>query len=275
MQRIGRGFVFVSAVLWIVAGSVVFFSPRTGDPPRVAGVETGPPRVAHVINPPAQARMQAAAVNVFMDQKSRSNTDIVPEAWYVRAFGGFGVMFRNLIPGNSKSTNSSLAQISESTRVLPPACTISIIPNSVPHGGSATITWTSRNADHIVFQGIGEVARSGSISIDEITSTRAFALAVAGTEGSSSCYTVVNVEPLIVEEPTCVISVHPGAIKRGESVNIAWGSENASSATLTGQGTVATIGGVVLTPAETTTYTLSVASEHGDTAFCDAEVVVN
>jgi hypothetical protein len=168
----------------------------------------------------------------------------------------------------------SRIQYTATAKQLPPACTISIIPNSVPYGGSATVTWTSRNADHVVFQGLGEVARSGSFPVKDITSTRALALAVVGSQGSSSCYTVVNVEPVVVYTPTCVISAHPSVIKAGESASLSWGSEHADSASLSDGGSVDAVGGTTVNPLHTTTYTLTVHSLVGDTASCETAVTV-
>lgn len=302
MQRFGKGLMFVSAFLWIVAGAVVFSSNTSGDPPRFAHNVGAPAQVAgaeaaltYGSNFTASTVVQA--VNSVISDRSASvpwegpyyveyhgDAPVVQQEviidekkpWYVQVFGGLGTMVHNLIPGNTSSAYSvSAPQASRAAKPMPPACTISIIPNSVPYGGSATVTWTSRNADHIVFQGVGEVAPSGSLPVTKITSTRALALAVVGVGGlSSSCYTVVNVEPVIVEQPSCVISALPATIHEGEVIKLSWGSQNAAQALLEGQGIVSTMGGMELTPSKTTTYVLNVDSEFGDTFTCETTVTV-
>jgi hypothetical protein len=222
-----------SALLWVVAGAAIFSSPKSGDPPKVAHI-LGMQQVASVGNAlenavaydtsgPVPMQVDDTVINSTVSDGSDTSAGIDPwegpyyvnnaaadihsaevavapeKPWYVQYFGGFGVMFQNLFdPGSAFSDGGAISQLDAPSRQLPPACTISIIPNSVPYGGSATVTWTTRNADHVIFQGIGEVSRSGSIPVSQLTSTRALALAVVGAEGlSSSCYTVVNVEPLV------------------------------------------------------------------------------
>jgi hypothetical protein len=225
MQRFGKGFMLVSAVLWVVAGAIVFSSPKSGNPPRVAHIigmqQVASAAAAAYDSGPTPMQVDNTVVNSTVSDGSGGNTwegpfyiyneaaDIHPadayvapvEPWYVQYFGGFGAMFQNLFsPYAVPSYAGTLSQPETPSRPLPPACTISIIPNSVPYGGSATVTWTTRSADHVIFQGIGEVARSGSLPVTNLTSTRALALAVVGAGGvTSSCYTVVNVEPLTVD----------------------------------------------------------------------------
>lgn len=293
---------FVSAFLWIIAGAVVFSSEISGDPPRfvhtsgtLVNVASANAAFTYGSNPSAPAVIHA--VDTVVSDRSTTmpwegpyyvenhrNTPAIQqevvveeeEPWYVQVFGGFGAIIHNLIPGKTQSAYSvPVTQAAKAGKPMPPACTISIIPNSVAYGGSATVTWTSRNADHVVFQGIGEVAPSGSLPVAKITSTRALALAVVGAEGlSSSCYTVVNVEPVVVEQPSCVISAHPSTIHEGESIKLSWGAQNTEHAVLEGHGGVPAMGGIELTPVKTTTYTLTVQSEFGDSAACDTEVTV-
>lgn len=303
MQRVGKGFVFLGALVWIVAGTIIFTSPRSGDSQRVAhtiGMQVATANTAFdYSNAPATGTAaDNTVVHSVVTDGSGPNAwegpyyvadqnppaadvlqaDVVeqPTPWYVQVFGGFGAMFQNLLTeGNAPGYGGSISQGTKQATLLPPVCTISIIPNSVPYGGSATVTWTTRNADHVIFQGIGEVARSGALPVSGLTSTRALALAVVGAQGSSSCYTVVNVDPVVVQTPTCVISAHPSEIKKGESTNISWGSENAASATLSDQGPVQTIGGATLSPTKSTTYTLTVTSIAGDPVSCDTAVKVD
>jgi len=80
-------------------------------------------------------------------------------------------------------------------------------------------------------------------------------------------------EPL--PPPTCTITANPAAIVAGTSSTLSWTSTNATSASLNqGIGNVSLSGTRIVSPAVTTTYTLSVAGA-GGSATCSAPVVVN
>src|SRR4051812_46397316 len=120
MQRIGKGFVFASALIWIVAGSIVFSSKLSGDPPRVA-LQTGRPTAVAsaatgydtvlsdetISNSPVHDASDQGDWEgpYYVSQKTSdtSDTDMIPELvmadmqpWYVRLFGGFGSLFARL-----------------------------------------------------------------------------------------------------------------------------------------------------------------------------------
>ncbi|MDP3645949.1 MAG: hypothetical protein Q8R25_02580 [bacterium] len=209
MHRIGISVVFVGAIIWITAGAVVF-SPHISDTAHVASasVAYGGNYAKYVAVSDSSDGYTPGEGSYYIDRytsthPTRLDTFIAQiHPWYVTLFSGFGKMFQRIIPGQAGSVSGVVTvpvTQTESRAPLPPTCVISINPNSVPHDGFATISWTSRNADHVIFQGIGEVGKSGSLPVNHLTSTRAFALAVQGDGGTSSCYTVVNVESLVVE----------------------------------------------------------------------------
>jgi hypothetical protein len=247
--------VFVGAAIWVAAGAVVFSAHSTQS-------------VAVVPDTQGVAAQMASAAAGYDGVPSQ-------DPWYARLFGDVGLLFGRMVPGQTVQTPAPAADTeSIAVRELPPSCVVTISPNSVQYGGSATVFWDSRNADRVVFQGLGEVSKSGSQIISDITSSRAYALAVEGAGGSSSCYTVVDVAALASEPPTCVISAHEDTISAGESTSLSWGSENSVTANLSGEGQVAAVGGLTVSPKTSTTYTLTVGSPAGQTATCTTSIQV-
>ncbi|MBI2610524.1 hypothetical protein HYW60_01135 [Candidatus Kaiserbacteria bacterium] len=91
----------------------------------------------------------------------------------------------------------------------------------------------------------------------------------------SDCgYDCGEVSPPPSADPTCIISAYPATLRGGESSNLAWGSENTSSAYLSSVGTVAVVGGTNVSPRETTIYTLTVYSRQGAANACATHVNV-
>lgn len=79
-----------------------------------------------------------------------------------------------------------------------PSCVITADPASIAYNGSVTLTWTSHGAGRALLQGQGSVPTQGSLTLDNVTSTQAFALLVGTGAASSVCYTVVDVQPRIM-----------------------------------------------------------------------------
>lgn len=290
MQRIGIGMVLVGAGVWIVAGAVIFSSHSSGrltseSAARGTAVETASASAAYDGSANSADSNAAWQGSYYIGEQALPQGAAFPDVvaqqqipWYTQLFGGFGAMFQNIVPGQNIPVFGMMTSPSQdgiSGTVYPPACVITINPNSVPYDGSATISWTSRNAGRVMLQGLGEVASSGSLPVDHLTSTRAFALAVQGVGGTSSCYTVVDVGTLVTGPATCLISSDPTIITQGGSANLSWGSENTVSATLSGTGHVATVGGTTVSPRKTTTYMLTAVMAGGGSVSCSTVVTVH
>ena len=74
--------------------------------------------------------------------------------------------------------------------------------------------------------------------------------------------------------PTATLTVTPETVERGQTAQLAWKTQNASTITIEGIGTVAAAGSQTVTPAHSTTYHL-IASGQGGNADADARITVN
>ena len=198
--------------------------------------------------------------------------------WYVQAFPGFGQMAQQIIPGLqifSPAFRPSPAQQPPPRPVYAqPSCWIAAQPTRVAYGGSSVLQWSSFYASQARLSDVGQVPLSGTRTIPSLNAERVYSLSVSGPGGSSSCYTHIAVEPQVAA-PACVISAYPSAIRRGQTANLAWGSQNASSATLSGVGAVATRGGRYVAPQQSSVYTLTVYGPQGRSTTCTAHITVN
>ncbi|MBI2612835.1 hypothetical protein HYW59_03460 [Candidatus Kaiserbacteria bacterium] len=199
---------------------------------------------------------------------------ITERPWYVSSFPGFGSMFQQIIPGQTHPTPVRAPAPPPSRPVYPqPSCWISAQPTSVEYGKSSTLQWSSFNASRASLTDFGNVPLSGSRVAQNITNDRVYQLSVSGQGGSGSCYTRITVRAPS-GGPSCVISAYPSTISSGQSSSLAWGSESASSAYLSGVGTVAVQGGTYVAPQQTTTYTLTVFGSQGSSNTCTAQIGV-
>ena len=162
---------------------------------------------------------------------------------------------------------------SRTITVLQPAPTLSLqaVPAAIGTGESAQLTWSSSNADQVVFnQGIGEVGGEGSLTVSPGQTTTYIATAT-GPGGTVSKNVTVTVN---YPKPTATLSAAPLTVKEGGSIQLSWATANADTVAISpGIGTVAASGTMSVSPAATTTYTLT-ATGQGGTADARVEVTV-
>src|SRR5215470_2719652 len=110
----------------------------------------------------------------------------------------------------------------------------------------------------------------------------AFAVAIAFAIILTGCHhtNVVNKDDKqqpptkTVPSPSATLTVKPDTIDRGQQVELSWNTQNASSVSIDGVGTVTASGSRKLTPASSTTYRLSASGDGGSTE-ASARVTVN
>jgi len=159
------------------------------------------------------------------------------------------------------------------TIVYPPTVTLSAEPVSIEIGGSATLTWSSTNADSATIdQGVGTVPVDGSVIVSP-SETTTYTITVTGPGGTATASATVTVTyPPPV--PTVSLSANPGTILLGESATLTWTSEHADTCVIEpGIGSVDPSGSTSVSPTETTTYTIT-ATGPGGTATDTATVTV-
>ena len=141
----------------------------------------------------------------------------------------------------------------------PPIVSMSADPGYIGAGDSASLNWTTTNADSAIIEpGIGAVEVNDSISVSPAETTT-YTITVDGPGGTGTASSTVTVHPI----PIVNISADLTTINIGESATLTWTSADATTATINAFGHVALNGSVVVSPLVTTTYTITVEGYGG------------
>lgn len=154
----------------------------------------------------------------------------------------------------------------------PPTVTLTAIPQSIPAGESATLSWSSTYADSVIIDpGIGAVPATGSMVVSP-TQTTTYTITATGSGGSASASATVTVTP---PPPEVTLTAVPDSIQAGDSSTLSWSSTHADSAIINPAiGNVPVNGSMTVSPNETTTYTITVQGP-GGSATASATVTVS
>jgi hypothetical protein len=135
-------------------------------------------------------------------------------------------------------------------------------PSRIIAGESSTLTWQVANAKSVEISGIGAVNESsGSIQVSPLVTTT-YKLTAKSDAGE-----VNDTVQVIVDQPIArVINFRavPSTIKVGESSNLVWETENAEKVVISGIGQVNPTGSLSVSPAVTTTYTITLTNALGE-----------
>ena len=144
-------------------------------------------------------------------------------------------------------------------------------PQAIIQGQEVTISWTSANADTVSLDRLGgNVDKSGSF-IDAPWETTTYAVTAAGPGGTATASATVTV----YEPPGVTISADPSTIYAGQVSTLTWDSSNAYHVSIdNGIGDVGPGGALTVSPAQTTTYTIT-ATGPGGTITDSATITVN
>ncbi len=144
-------------------------------------------------------------------------------------------------------------------------------PASVVLGKSATLIWTTTNANSVSLDNaIGAVPVTGSLAVAPSQTTTYTAIATNSVLTASASATVTVTYPL----PTVKISAAPTIISPGGTATLTWTSTGATAASMdNGIGSVPVNGSRAVTPAKTTTYKITVTGL-GGSASASAAVTI-
>ncbi len=131
------------------------------------------------------------------------------------------------------------------------ACQLEAQDTLIRYGDTIALGWDSVGASmSTISPYVGDVTASGMTSIRPLETTT-YSLDVGGG---------VNCSVRVVVEPACDIGFTSIEIAQGQSTQLIWNAEGNAAASISGVGGVPLKGVMSVTPAETTTYTLSTAS---------------
>lgn len=175
--------------------------------------------------------------------------------------------------GPGGTANASLTVVVEATGV-PTIERFDATPATIAPGGESELAWETDNALYVELDhGIGQQMAKGSIIVRPAEST-VYKLTAYGQAGNATREATVTVAapntPVVTE-----FAAQPQAVQRGGSVTLRWATQNASTVDIdqgVGSGLPAS-GTVQITPADSTTYTLTARGASG-TATAQLTVTV-
>lgn len=135
-------------------------------------------------------------------------------------------------------------------------------PMTLVAGQSSTLSWQTEGAESVEISGIGAVAQSGTQSVSPAATTT-YVLTARNRFGQATSQVSIQVNPAPMAR-VVRFSAAPVEIVAGEQSTLVWQVENADSVSITGLGQVALTGSANVTPATTTTYTLTARNASGD-----------
>ena len=148
-----------------------------------------------------------------------------------------------------------------------PTITFTASPTTIGPGGSSRLTWTTNATSVTIDNGIGAKPPSGFVDVSPQTSTT-YTLTATGVGGTSTA----SVRVTVASPPALTFTATPAVIAAGQSSTLSWTSTNAITVAIDhGIGAVPLGGSVTVSPAATTTYTITATGAGGTV---DAHVTV-
>jgi hypothetical protein len=146
-------------------------------------------------------------------------------------------------------------------------------PSQIQPGQQSILSWNVTNATSVTISSLGNVSLAGSQSVQP-TQTTTYTLTATNANGASTATATVSVGTPQLSLVYCYAS--PTNIIAGESTTLYYQSQNATSVSISpGVGTEPTGGTVVVTPTQSTTYTITASGASGSVAAnCSVAVTV-
>jgi uncharacterized protein (TIGR03437 family) len=151
----------------------------------------------------------------------------------------------------------------EGPETLPaPTVSLTVSPTTIQLGQAATLQWSTADADHVeISSGVGVVDASGSRAVSP-TATTTYTITASGAGGTISRSVTLTVTT--APAPTVSLSVSPQMIQVGQSATLQWTSSNATTVSIDqGIGAVSANGSLMVSPTQTTTYTIMAQGDGG------------
>ncbi len=151
-------------------------------------------------------------------------------------------------------------------------------PSTVPAGQPAILNWVVDGATSVTIEpGLGSVnVRTGAASVTP-QQTTTYTLTATGPGGTVRSTTTVTVGGAGVTTggPQIVrFEGSPTTIQQGQQATLSWATNGATQVSISGVGTVAANGSTTVSPAQTTTYTMTATGPNGQPVTSPVTITV-
>jgi hypothetical protein len=171
----------------------------------------------------------------------------------------------------SQATATTTITVEEQPAAQFLSCSVS--PTNIMAGESATITYSTSNADTVtITPGIGTVPGNGTRVVSP-TATTNYTLTATNARGPVTCGLTVTVSAQGTVPRIVNFTANPTSIQSGQASTLTWTVENATTVSIATLGTVQLTGSQDVRPTQTTTYVLTATNNTG-TVTANATVTV-
>jgi len=137
------------------------------------------------------------------------------------------------------------------------------LPDTIQVGDTTTLSWSSLNGDTVELSGVGQVTAQGSLVVAP-SETTTYTLTVTNSAGQATTDVTVTVNQIPAPEISFFSAV-PDQVAIGEATTLSWSVRYADTVTIEGLGRVSSEGSILVSPNETTSYTLTAVNDTGTT----------
>jgi outer membrane protein OmpA-like peptidoglycan-associated protein/uncharacterized cupredoxin-like copper-binding protein len=194
------------------------------------------------------------------------------------AVAGQTYVFKLTVTDSGGLSNAATTKVTGSTPGSAQAIRFDATPSNIAAGQSSQLTWVVQGATSVTIDnGIGKVALTGSTTVTPAVTTT-YTLTAVGPSGNVTATTTVTVGPgtSLTGTPQILrFEASPRSIQPGQQSTLSWATSGAATASISGLGAVTLNGSTTVSPAQTTTYTLSATSSDGKTVTAPITVTVS
>jgi hypothetical protein len=188
---------------------------------------------------------------------------------------GQSYSFRLTVKNSDGLQASATTTVSTNTPAQVQIVQFGATPAGIDPGQSTTLNWVVSNATSAtITPGVGTVdPRTGSVSVSP-TQTTTYTLTGTGPNGTTTATVTVTVGANAGNPQIIRFEASPVTIQPGQQTTLSWTTSGASTVSISGVGSVTANGSTTVSPAQTTTYTLTATSADGKSVTAPVTVTV-
>jgi hypothetical protein len=184
-------------------------------------------------------------------------------------------VFKLTVTDTGGLSSSATTRVSSAALTAAQVVRFDATPSIITAGQSSQLTWIVQDATSVsISNGVGAVAASGSTTVTPATTTT-YTLTAVAPAGNVTATATVTVNPAGAGNPQIIrFEASPRSIQPGQQSTLSWTTTGAATVSISGVGAVTPNGSTTVSPAQTTTYTLSATSSDGKTVSAPITVTV-
>jgi hypothetical protein len=211
---------------------------------------------------------QISGPNVTLSSPNAVKTTFTPATGQTYAF-------RLTVKNTDNLSATDTVLISTTSATAASVVQFTANPAAITAGQSSTLTWVVSNATAVsIAPNIGSVdPHSGSIAVSPTANTT-YTLTATGSTGNVTASTSITVAASTGGPQILRFEANPLSVAPGNSSTLSWATSGANQVSISGVGSVNPNGSTQVSPAQTTTYTLTATSSDGKSVTAPITVTV-